>query len=377
MGSHILSDLITPAAVVELGRLKSNTEWMSKRAHQLGVALRPHVKTHKCIEAARYQVAGHSGAIAVSTLAEAEQFADAGFHDITYAVPLAPGRAERAAILSQRIASLQVLVDHEAAVLALREAMTLAGGTIEVLVKIDCGYGRAGLKPSDPRLLRLVQQIGEHAQLEFIGVLAHAGHAYDCASVEAIKAIAECERAETVRAAERIRAHGIPVRVVSVGSTPTASHVEDLSGVTELRPGNYALFDVFQARIGSCSTSDVALSVLSEVIGVYPERNAILIDAGALALSKDPGATHVAENSGFGVICDLDLRPIPGLALLGLSQEHGKVLIDDGFSGVLPKVGDRVRILPNHSCLVTALHPSLHVVDSGALVDEWQPVRGW
>jgi D-serine deaminase-like pyridoxal phosphate-dependent protein len=150
-----------------------------------------------------------------------------------------------------------------------------------------------------------------------------------------------------------------------------------LSGVTELRPGNYALFDVFQARIGSCSTSDVALSVLSEVIGVYPERNAVLIDAGALALSKDPGATHVAENSGFGVICDLDLRPIPGLALLGLSQEHGKVLIEEGFSGELPKVGDRVRILPNHSCLVTALHPSLHVVDSGALVDEWRPVRGW
>jgi D-serine deaminase-like pyridoxal phosphate-dependent protein len=377
MGSHILSDLTTPAAVVDLGRLKSNTEWMSKRAHQLAVKLRPHVKTHKCIEAARYQVNGHSGAIAVSTLAEAEQFANAGFHDITYAVPLAPGRARRAAILSQRITSLQVLVDHEASVLALSEAMAITGGKIEVLVKIDCGYGRAGLEPSDLRLIPLVQQIEEHAQLEFVGVLAHAGHAYDCSSVDEIKAIAEIERSETVRAADRIRAHGIPVRVVSVGSTPTASHVEDLSGVTELRPGNYALFDLFQASIGSCSTSDVALSVLSEVIGVYPERDTVLIDAGALALSKDPGATHVTEDSGFGVICDLDLNPIHGLALVGLSQEHGKVLIDEAFVGELPKVGDRIRILPNHSCLVTALHHLLHVVDSGSLVEEWSPVRGW
>jgi len=116
---------------------------------------------------------------------------------------------------------------------------------------------------------------------------------------------------------------------------------------------------------------------LSEVIGVYPERSAVLIDAGALALSKDPGATHVVDNSGFGVVCDLDLRPIPGLSLVELSQEHGKVLIEESFSGALPEVGDRVRILPNHSCLVTALHQSLHVVASGSLVDEWRPVRGW
>ena len=376
MDSHILSELTTPAAVVELSRLKSNTEWMSNHAHQLGVALRPHVKTHKCIEAARYQVADHFGGIAVSTLAEAEHFADAGFVDITYAVPLAPGRASRVALLNQKISLLRVLVDHEIAVLALSEAMASTEGRIEVLVKVDCGYGRAGLKPADPNLIGLAQLIEAQDQLDFVGVLAHAGHAYDCESVEAIKAIAEKERSETVDAAERIRAHGIPVRVVSVGSTPTACHVQDLSGVTELRPGNYAFFDVFQAQIGSCSTADVALSVLSEVIGVYPDRNTVLIDAGALALSKDPGATHVAENEGFGVVCDLDLRPITGLSLVGLSQEHGKLLVEEGVGSTL-RVGDRLRILPNHSCLVTALHESLQVVETGALVGEWRPVRGW
>ena len=102
----------------------------------------------------------------------------------------------------------------------------------------------------------------------------------------------------------------------------------------------------------------------------------MLIDAGALALSKDPGATHVAENQGFGVVCDLDLRPITGLSLVGLSQEHGKLLVEEGAGSTL-RVGDRLRILPNHSCLVTALHESLQVVETGALVGEWRPVRGW
>jgi D-serine deaminase-like pyridoxal phosphate-dependent protein len=377
MQKRMVGRLDTPCVVIDRARLLRNTQRMSERATRLGVHLRPHVKTHKCLEAARHQVAGHFGGITVSTLAEAEHFAAGGFDDITYAVPLAPGRARRAVDFSLRCPQFQVLVDHGDSVDALVAEARRMGASIGVLVKVDCGYHRAGLLPEDPELVALARRIHEAQSLRFMGVLAHGGHSYDCVGVDAIKRVAEEERRETVRAAETLRAAGLPVEVVSVGSTPTASVVEDLTGVTELRPGNYAVFDMFQASIGSCDTDDVALSVLSEVIGVYPERGMLLIDAGALAMSKDPGATHARGSDGFGLVCSLDGTPILGLSLVGLSQEHGKLVASPEFRGDLPGIGSRVRILPNHSCLVAALHTPLYVLEGDRVVDEWVPARGW
>ena len=377
MDKDTIADISTPSVLIDLDRLTANTEHMGKRAHDLGVRLRPHVKTHKCIEAARYQVDGHFGGITVSTLAEADAFSTAGFTDITYAVPLAPGRAMRASKMAAKIPHFQVLVDHPSAVIALGNAMTDVQEEINVLIKVDCGYGRAGLLPTDPDLVALARQITQTSGLSFNGVLAHAGHAYDCIGANAIKEVAESERRETVKAAESIRLAGIPVDVVSVGSTPTAAHVENLEGVTELRPGNYALFDRFQALIGACDTDQVALSVLSEIIGVYPERDSLLIDAGALALSKDLGATHVSNTDGYGLVCDEDLNPIKGLSLVSLSQEHGKIAITPSFDGTLPNIGSRLRILPNHSCLVTALHEQLYVIKNRHVTELWHPIRGW
>lgn len=377
MNTGSLLNIKTPSALIELSRVRLNTERMANRAHRLGVALRPHVKTHKCVEVGQLQIASHFGGITVSTLAEAEAFARAGFGDVTYAIPLAPGKAKRVVELSQVIPRFQVLVDHPTAVSALAKAAELAATAISVLIKLDCGYGRAGVSPDDPMLIELARTIQAEATLCFEGILAHGGHSYGCTGADAIKVVAESERAETVRAAEILRHAGISVHVVSVGSTPTACHVEDLTGVTEMRPGNYALFDMYQANIGSCKPGDIALSVLTEVIGVYPERDLILVDAGALALSKDPGATHVESQSLYGAICDLNLKQISGLSLTSLSQEHGKIMVGEGFTGPLPEPGERLRILPNHSCLVTALYDALLVVDEGDVVDRWHPVRGW
>ena len=369
--------LPTPAAVIDLERLQNNTRWMARRAHSLGVKLRPHVKTHKCVEAARHQVEDHFGGITVSTLAEAEFFSQAGFDDITYAVPLAPGRIARSLTLAQSIRALNVLVDHPLVVHKLAEACDEAQVSINVLIKIDCGYHRAGLLPDSPELYPLAQAIVQAPYLHFLGVLAHGGHAYDCLGAEAIRSVAESERFETVRAAESLRAQGIDVEVVSVGSTPTACHVENLEGVTELRPGNYALFDLFQAQIGSCQTHDIALSVVTEVIGVYPERLTVLIDAGALALSKDRGATHTHHTAGFGLVCDAHGELIPGLHLSGLSQEHGKIEVDASQIDQYPQIGDRLRILPNHSCLVTALHDTIYIAQGETINEYWRPMRGW
>lgn len=370
-------DLPTPCAVIDLDRLVRNTERMISRTHDLGVRLRPHVKTHKCVEAARYQVGNHFGGIAVSTLAEAEHFAAGQFSDITYAVPIAPGRVAHAVSLAQRLNRLNLLVDDPAVIHMLSAQSILKGVTINVLVKVDCGYHRAGLLPDDPRLVDLARKIEAAPGLVFDGILTHAGHSYDCVGVDAIGVVAEEERSKAVAAADILRSAGLSVSTVSIGSTPTISVVEDLTGITEVRPGNYALFDVFQASIGTCTQTDVALSVITEVIGNYQDRGWVLVDAGALAMSKDPGAVHVLSEQDFGIICDpVSQVPMPGIRLVGLSQEHGKVSMDSTRSGSL-SLGDKLRVLPNHSCLVTALYETIFVVQGIQVVDRWRPARGW
>jgi D-serine deaminase-like pyridoxal phosphate-dependent protein len=370
-----LEQLPTPAAVIDLARVQRNTAHMAARARRLGVRLRPHVKTHKCVAVARLQVADHFGGITVSTLAEAEHFAAAGFDDIIFAVPIAPGRVPRAVALAARIGRLTLLVDDDVAIDALEAAAT--HGAISVCLKVDCGYHRAGVDPTSEAALGLARRLHAAPNLVFAGILAHAGHSYDCVGADAIRAVAEEERAVTVGFAERLRAAGVPVGEVSVGSTPTSMLADDLTGVTEIRPGNYALFDVFQASIGSCTADDIALSVVTEIMGAYPDRGSLLVDAGALALSKDPGPRHVRVDGGFGLVCDLAGTPLPGFTLVGLCQEHGKIRLSPGTPLHGLRVGDRLRIMPNHSCLVTALHARLYVAEGRRIVDEWRPVRGW
>ncbi|HEX8619418.1 MAG TPA: DSD1 family PLP-dependent enzyme, partial [Thermoanaerobaculia bacterium] len=162
--------------------------------------------------------------------------------------------------------------------------------------------------------------------------------------------------------------HDIPR---SVGSTPTAAVVERFSECDEVRPGNYVFFDAFQATIGSCRLSDVAVSVLTTVVGSYPERQTLIVDAGALALSKDAGPEHIDPRFGYGLVCDLDLNPLP-MRIEALSQEHGRI----ATKAHVP-VGTRLRIVPNHSCLTAAMFDAYQIVDGGKVVDQWRPVRGW
>ena len=164
---------------------------------------------------------------------------------------------------------------------------------------------------------------------------------------------------------------------MSLGSTPTATAFERLDGVTEIRPGNYVLFDLFQASIGSCSLSDIALSVVTEVIAYSPKRHELLIDAGALAMSKDLGPTHLNDQVEYGMVCDISYTHLPHLSLVGLSQEHGKIKTSPTFDFDAITIGSRLRILPNHSCLVTALYDQLHIAHGSHVVDTWEPVRGW
>jgi len=247
-----------------------------------------------------------------------------------------------------------------------------------VFLKLDCGYHRAGVDPEDAASVAFARELSELPGLDFRGVLTHAGHAYRATRREELHAVARAEREVTVRFAERLRAAGAPAAEVSVGSTPTMSVVEDLSGVTEARPGNYLFYDAFQAAIGSCVLADAAFSVVATVIGHARARNELLVNAGALALSKDAGPTHVDPRCGFGAVASADRsRSFPGLRVRSLSQEHGELGSDAPIDYDALPIGARVAIVPNHSCLSAAQFDRYHVARDGVVVDAWRVLRGW
>lgn len=373
-----IEELKTPCVLVDLDRLEGNAERMAAKVSRLGARLRPHVKTHKCVEAARIQARGHFGGITVSTLAEARAFSAAGFSDITYAVPVpVPGIPECAEFLKRGI-RLNLLLDHESALAGLEACGRAQGVRFPVFLKVDCGYHRAGVDPSSPESAALAVRLARSPQVEFCGLLTHAGHAYRAEDREEAARVAQQEREAVAVFAKRLRAEGIAVATVSVGSTPTMTACESLEGVTEARPGNYAFFDAFQVAIGSCSVQDVAFSVLCTVIGAYPERGEILVDAGALALSKDPGPVHVRSDCGFGLVFSADgARFHPTLQVFALSQEHGQIRVGEPVSVEAFPIGSRLRIVPNHSCLAAACFDRYHVLRGAQVAHEWRPARGW
>lgn len=367
-----LLQIPTPSFVVDREIAKANCDRMRAKALLAGVVFRPHVKTHKTLEGAWLQHGESEGPITVSTLAEAEFFAEAGFTDITWAVPVAPSKLERCLAIARK-SRLILLVDHPAAVAALEEFAATHGATFDVMLKVDCGYHRAGVDPDARESVELALAIARSKRLELRGLLTHAGHSYHAAGTDQIVAIAAEERAAVGRLAATLAAQGVQGLVRSVGSTPTMS-VAPIEAVDEIRPGNYIFYDAFQASIGSCRLSDCAAFVVAAVIGVSATRRECLVDAGALALSKDAGPVHLDPGFGYGVVCRLDGVPLPA-RLVSLSQEHGIVAWRDG--GALPSIGDRLRIVPNHSCLTAALHASYLVLDDGAILEEWRPCRGW
>ncbi|PKN49946.1 MAG: hypothetical protein CVU63_00680 [Deltaproteobacteria bacterium HGW-Deltaproteobacteria-20] len=369
----LLAELSTPAALLDLEKLERNLGWMAARAKELDVRLRPHIKTHKSVHVGRLQTRGQHGGITVSTFAEASAFADAGFRDITWALPIPLSRVAEVASLSTRVDRLHLLVDHPDAVEALEAHGRSCGVTFDVLLKIDCGNHRAGVDPRSENAVELGRRLASSVHLRFRGVLAHGGHAYACTTRAQIERVAQQERDETVGFAERLRAAGVEVETVSVGSTPTMAVARALPGVTEIRPGNYALFDVFQATLGVCTLDDVALSVLATVVGVYPDRDTMVIDAGGLALSLDPGAVHIDRDGGFGRVIASGGTDM--LRVRSLSQEHG-VVEGLGRAGAV-RVGDRVRVLPNHACMTAAMFSEFNVILDGRCIDRWPLARGW
>jgi D-serine deaminase-like pyridoxal phosphate-dependent protein len=371
-----MAELRTPSLLLDRARLDRNLARMAERMRRLGADLKPHLKTAKSAEIARRATAGFSGGITVSTLAEARYFAEAGFRDITYAVGIVPTKLDEAAALMRRGVALTLVTDHLAMARAVGDRGRKLGARFALLIEIDPGSGRAGVDPASPRLIDVARAAVEGGS-ELVGVLTHAGHSYGAHGPEELRQVAEQERAAVTRAAARLRDAAFPIKRVSAGSTPTAAFAEHLDGVTDMRPGIYMFGDLMQAAIGSCKLEDIAVSVLASVIGVYPERNQVLIDAGSLALSADRSASSRWPDVGFGWILDEAGRRMEGLFVERMHQEHGFVTARAPLPFERLQLGTRVRILPNHACITAAAYDRYHVLDGGEIVAEWERVNGW
>jgi D-serine deaminase-like pyridoxal phosphate-dependent protein len=373
-----IDELATPAALIEDARLARNIARMQSRMDSLGVSFRPHVKTSKCVEVARRQLAAGARGITVSTLKEAEQFFQAGFEDILYAVSLAPQKVAPALDLRRRGCQLHVVVDSMAAARALTEQAQ--GEPVPVLIEVDVDGHRGGVAPGSALLLDIGRHLHEKG-LTLMGVMAHAGSSYDQRTPAQLLEIAEQERAQAVRAAERLRGAGLPCPVVSIGSTPTALSAEQLSGVTEVRAGVYVFFDLVMAGVGVCSDEDIALSVLTTVIGHQVERGWVLVDAGWMAMSRDRGTQAQPVDQGYGLVCGLDGRLLDGWLMHAANQEHGIIGRRDGQApDDLEQrfaVGSKLRVLPNHACATGAQHADYAWVDGADVRARWPRFGGW
>jgi len=375
-----LTDLETPALVLDRNLLDRNLARMREHLTELKMTLRPHVKTAKSMDVVKRALEGQPGGITVSTLKEAEYFLSHKVTDILYAVGIAPNKLDHVAKLRGQGADITILLDSvEAAdrVAAKGEAL---GIEFPALIEIDSDGHRSGIRPGDPRLLDIGRRLHERAGSALRGVMTHAGDSYNSPTIEAIRAMAERERAAVVQCSQELARAGLPCPIVSVGSSPTATFAERLDGVTEVRAGVYMFFDLFMAGLGVCNLDDIALSVLTSVIGHQPDRNWIITDAGWMAMSRDRGTSKQRVDQGYGVVCDLGGRPIDELIVSDTNQEHGIVADRRGGPIDLSRfpVGTLLRILPNHACATAAQHEAYQVLGPGGDVARtWPRFNGW
>lgn len=375
--------LPTPAFVISEEKLARNLEEAKAKAKALGITLRPHLKTHKCLRIAKEQMISPEGPATVSTLAEAEAFAAAGVKDLIYAVGIAPQKLAAVDRIRKSGCDLKILLDSVPAAQAVAEWSRAHQTQLPALIEIDVDGHRSGIHPDSPALLEVAAALSQGGSIA--GVLTHAGGSYDCRSADEIRQAAKRERDGIVLAARRLREAGYSCPIVSLGSTPTLWFAQDETGVTEVRAGVYALFDLFMTNLGICTRDRIAGAVLATVIGCQREKGQVIVDAGFLAMSRDRGTQRQARDYGFGLVCGLDGEPLQGgtIIMSGTNQEHGILMRAPWAADQTPlnpddlPYGSRVLVLPNHACPTAAPYRTLLFTKSGVISAESPHVRGW
>ena len=361
-----ITDLQTPAVVIETSRVTHNIDAMQRAADVAGFLLRPHAKTHKLPSIAKQQIARGAVGICCAKPSEAMAFAGAGIEDIRIPYPVNPSKHAQITALMDR-ARVSIIVDDADVATAWAAIMAKAGRTLDVLVKVDVGFHRCGVDPVSPVALHLLSLAATLPGLRLRGILSHAGHGYHAESEPALKLIAEEEVNAMTRLAAHARNKGIAIDEISIGSTPTARFSLTHHGPTEMRPGNYVYFDRTQVGLGAASVDDCALTVLATVVAKHASR--LILDSGSKALTND-GARGFTPLTGFGALspsADASLRPHAGFTIERLSEEHATVRVADGAPALA--IGDLVRVIPNHSCVVSNLVDAVHMVDNEQVVE--------
>jgi D-serine deaminase-like pyridoxal phosphate-dependent protein len=363
-----LTELRTPAVLIEAARLEQNLDRMQAAVGSRGLRLRPHAKTHKSPAIARLQIDRGAVGICCAKLGEAEVFADAGIEDIRLPYPLNPVNADRLIRLLD-VARISFIVDDLAVARQWSAQLSGGGRVVDVLVKVDVGFHRCGIDPDRRDAAEIVARVADLPGLRFRGLLSHAGHAYGAGSEEETAAIAAAEaRLLTALAADAERL-GVRSEEISVGATPTARFSVQQSGITELRPGNYVYYDRTQVGLGAAAWDDCALTVLARVVST-PAPDRIILDCGSKTLSTDLSRGFGGDTRGFGTIfTDLEARlPDESLLIERLSEEHATVRVLSGERRL--ETGDLVRVLPNHACVVSNLVDVVCLVSGQTVVEE-------
>lgn len=347
-------DLDTPVLLVDLDRLHNNLQQMAQIASQHGKGLRPHTKTHKVPEIAKMQLELGAIGLTVAKLAEAEVLADAGCTNLFVANQIVgKPKWERLASLLER-ANVMVAGDSVELADALAEEMYQRGKQLSVLMEVDTGLARAGVRSIEEGRA-VARRIADAPSLQFAGIFTHEGHLYKdpAGMVTAANQVAEQMR----QMAETLASDGIPCGIVSVGSTPGASLLAPEAGITEIRPGVYVFYDRMQTHRGA-TLNQCALTVLATVTSVRSDGR-IILDSGSKTLAGD-----LAPDSTVG-----EILAYPDQRLIGFSEEHG-ILFSD--SPMPYKVGDKVQIVPNHACTCINMHDSLIAHRDGQVEAVWK-----
>lgn len=353
-----IPEVDTPALLVDLPRLRANIGRMARIAHDADLRLRPHTKTHKCVEIAKLQLEAGARGITVAKVGEAEVMADAGFDDIFIAHEVVGvAKIERLAALAKRV-KVTVGVDSLETARPLSMSFAQQGLRLPVLVEVDTGLRRCGLQPD--ALVAFVRALNPLAALHLAGIFTYPGHVYAARNENEVAGVAAYEGRVMGEAAARVRELADVSGWVSGGSTPTAAHYHADCGLTEMRPGTYIFNDRTQLDRWSAAPSDCALTVLATVVSVSGDGRAI-VDAGTKSLMSEPAP----QSPGFGM-----LKEDNAVLVVKTNEEHG--FLDLTPSDLKLRVGDKVEIIPNHCCTVTNLFDTLHIVQDGEIVDSWR-----
>jgi D-serine deaminase-like pyridoxal phosphate-dependent protein len=359
-----ITDLPTPAVLVESSTLTRNLSRMQAAANARGLRLRPHAKTHKSPRIAALQIERGAIGICCAKLGEAEVFADEGFADIRLPYPLNPANADRVFALAERVL-LSFIVDDPAVAEEWSALAVARGMKLDLLIKVDVGFHRCGIDPYSPAAPGILQSIAGMPGIRFRGLLSHAGNGYGATSEKGAEAVAVAE-AQILR--DLAAASGVPCPELSVGATPTARFSMDQEGLTELRPGNYAYYDRTQVALGAAAWEDCALTVLARVVS-RPAHNRVILDSGSKTLTNDLARGFI-NTPGYGAVLR-DLRvadPDTSLLIERLSEEHATVKVIHGDTAL--KTGALARIIPNHSCVVSNLVDRVWLVDGDRVLEQ-------